>query len=1276
MAFSKLALPPRFEAVRRIGEGGMGVVYEALDLERDERVALKTIVHHDADTVARVKHEFRALQDIHHPNLVQLRELVADTDDVFFTMELVDGVDLLTWIRGPSRRAGSSSSPTVVDRPSASATDTEVDLQVGRLPTALRSLPSVGSLAVAEGAPDEPPSHVQARAPDAGGYDEGRLRDAFRQIALGLSALHAAGKVHRDVKPSNVRVTPSGRVVLLDFGLVFEVDARAMTEGNVVGTPAYMAPEQVSATPVGPEADWYATGVMLFECLTGRRPFEGSAAAVLLAKYSVKPLPPSALVVDVPQDLEELCVELMRVEPRARPSGQDVLRRLQARSSDRPASSGVSFVGRDAEMRALERAFGDVVAGRMVTIALHGESGVGKSCLVRRFFDVVLSERQDVLVLSGRCYERESVPYKALDEVVELLSRRLARLTREEALDLLPPDSDSLALLFPALGRIPALVTRASIADRDPLERRRAAFRALRELLRRLGRGQRVVITIDDLQWTDADSLALLHEVLRPPDAPPILLVVTMRSPPGGQASSPSVAASLPGEVRSVHVDRLSSDDAQRLAEVLLAQVGTVPWSDATTIAAEAGGHPLFIDELVRHATIAREKTEEPLRLDDALWRRVLRLDGAARRALDVTCVLGAPVSQEVVAQAAGIDMGELARAVSLLRASNLVRTHGARVTDAVEPFHDRVREAVVARLSAEARRDCHGRIAVALELSKGSDPEVLSTHWAGANEPAKAARHALVAAEQAAQALAFARAARLFRRALELLPGADLERRAVRERLGDALAKAGDASGAAAEYELAAQGAGAQEALDLRRRATEQLLRAGRIDEGFANARVVLAAVGIGLPRTTLGALLALVWFRLILRLRGTRFAPRAVEDVPRDVLTRIDVCWSVSFTLPYADALTAAVFHARHVFLAVRRGDTLRAARALSTEAAYVSTTGGVAAWPRVQRVLAVAHAAADQSDDAYTRGILLGNEGIACVTSLRFGEAVDILERAVETFRQQVPGSTWEINTALFFLFMALAYTGRYGELLPRLEAALADAVERGDLYAAVMLRVGVVNSAWLAIGDPGRARRELEAARSAWSQGRFHAVHFQALVAEGYVDLYDGDPQSAYDKLHRALPALRRSLILHLEGYRLELAAMHVRIALACAAGAQGAERARLVREAERAARDYTAPGPLTRVNVGVLRANVAALDGRDGDARAALDELARDDGADESWLARQCALWLAGRLDGDEAAVAGAEGSLRSRGIVPDPRLVLLWFPAFAGHGVTAPPARP
>jgi serine/threonine protein kinase len=247
-------------------------------------VALKLLRRFDGDAIYRFKREFRALADVVHPNLVQLYELVSTGEQWFFTMELVEGVDFLRFVRGEGRAESSLGS----DEPTA--------------PTAMTRA-------------------ARARVPSPlGAANVERLRHALPGLAEGVRALHRAGHLHRDLKPSNVRVRPDGRVTVLDFGVITELAGRAIGADDIVGTPAYMAPEQSLAGTEPSEAqDWYSVGVVLFEALTGCRPFSGPAEAVLAAKRSEDALRPSSLCAGIPGDLDELCRDLLARDPAAHP---------------------------------------------------------------------------------------------------------------------------------------------------------------------------------------------------------------------------------------------------------------------------------------------------------------------------------------------------------------------------------------------------------------------------------------------------------------------------------------------------------------------------------------------------------------------------------------------------------------------------------------------------------------------------------------------------------------------------------------------------------------------------------------------------------------------------------------------------------------------------------------------------------------------------------------------------------------------------------------------
>ncbi|MDB4986489.1 MAG: Serine/threonine protein kinase, partial [Myxococcaceae bacterium] len=295
----------RFDLRGLLGDGGGGVVYRAFDRTLGHEVALKLMHRREGDELTRFRQSFPQLKRLAHPSLVRLYDLVEEDGQVLLVMELIEGVDLLRFVRRGTRT-----------------------------------------------------------------FDELRVRAVFGQLAQGLSALHQDRKVHRDVKPQNVRVTPQGRVVLLDLDLAIDLDAergeRALGLSlRPVGTAMYMAPEQAASPRLGTASDWYSMGVVLYEALTGVRPFSGSDLEVLLEKQERMPLPPRELVADLPVDLERLCVDLLAADPQDRPTGPEILRRLHVHEDVLSArwtsasllSARPAFVGREAELARIEAAF-------------------------------------------------------------------------------------------------------------------------------------------------------------------------------------------------------------------------------------------------------------------------------------------------------------------------------------------------------------------------------------------------------------------------------------------------------------------------------------------------------------------------------------------------------------------------------------------------------------------------------------------------------------------------------------------------------------------------------------------------------------------------------------------------------------------------------------------------------------------------------------------------------------------------------------------------------
>jgi eukaryotic-like serine/threonine-protein kinase len=994
----------RLEIVSRIGEGGMGVVYEAIDRERQSVVALKTLSRLDAENVYRLKREFRSLIDVSHHNLCRLYELFSEGGDWFFTMELVRGTQIDRWLR-----------------------------------------------------------------PDGGPLQVERLRDALAQLCEGVEALHEAGKLHRDLKPSNVLVSEDGRVVLLDFGLVADLDGggggQTLIDGSVSGTPAYMAPEQASGEAASTASDVYAIGVMLFEALVGRLPFSGRRAAVLSAKQ--RDLAPS--VTAQPEDLARLCDALLARDQGARPSIAQLRALLSRDAPPRSAANpGVGLAGREAELAVLRAAFARTLAGTPVLMLVSGDSGLGKSALVTAFLEE-LTRSGKAVTLAGRCFEQENLPFSGFDALVDDLSRYLRRLSREAALELLPRDAFALARVFPVLQRVAVLAEAPVRPVEDPQELRRRAFAAFHELLGRIRDRRPLCMFIDDLQWVDHDSMSLMRALLVDRDPGPTLMVLTFRSQ--GIAQNP-LLASVIGVAEanfSLHVERLAlaplpEDSARELA------LHSVGLDVADVIAREAGGNPFFVLELARYAARGGVASVSLQRvLDDHL----AALSPEARKLLELSALAGRPMPVPLLLAAASASHD----ALDELRTRHLVRVSSAKSSKTLECYHDRIRETIAAQLAD--RPSLHAALAAQLLAGAHDDPELLVVCLEGSGRTALASLHAALAANRAEQAMAFDGAAALYQKALELAVDAEADRQAYRVALANALSNAGRASEAAKVYlEASAHGIG-PERTTLRRLAADELVTAGYWSQGEQLVRELCSEVGYEMPRTHGPALAWLALSQTRLRFANLQPAPATLDSNTQLELEVLQTATRLMATDPVFGGWACDQYLLRA--LAAREPEHLARALALQVYVVNLFTPGS-------EKRIAQLHPLAERHSRA--RPELEGNAALMQGAGIVHGRALNVqsareqLQRALELLRT-CRGGRYDIDNANTLPSMVLSSDMRVEA--HRNARLVEEALLLGRVWCA-MKAAALGGVPRLAAGDASGMRFHLEQASELWRPNR--------------------------------------------------------------------------------------------------------------------------------------------------------------------------------------------
>jgi tRNA A-37 threonylcarbamoyl transferase component Bud32 len=1002
----------RLSIAGKLGEGGMGVVYAAYDAQRKARVALKTLSRLDAASVYRLKNEFRALADVTHPNLVRLHELFAEDSLWFFTMELIAGQRFDAWVR-----------------------------------------------------------------PD-GALDPARLRAALPQLVGAMSAIHGAGKLHRDLKPSNVLVDGEGRVAVLDFGLAVDPElggvGQTVLDQSVSGTPAYMAPEQAAGRPATAASDLYALGVMLFEALTGELPFAGRAGEMLAAKQTREAPRASALAAGLPDDLAQLCAALLARDPEARPSIAAVRARLGADAApvaaagaraavaqrgappaQRPSDGeppAAELLGREPELAVLDQAFGAARDGQPVVLFVAGESGMGKSALCMHFLHALRAQGR-ARVLSGRCYERENVPFKGFDALVDDLSRHLRKLPAAEAAAVLPREVFALARVFPVLDRVAAVADAPKKQVADPQDLKRRAFDAFGELLARMRDRAPLVVLLDDAQWLDQDSVRFLRALLVQPEPVPALLVCVHRSE--GAADNALLQAVAQGardnpklDVRSLHVGPLPHAALRVLAQRSLPEAVAAASADA--LAAEAQGSPFFAAELARAAAL-RPRGAAPPSLSEAVALHVGALPEDARRFLSLLALAGQPLPVDAAIDAAGIADGHAS--LDRLRGEQLVRVSidaaGAR---SVECYHDKIREHVAGALDPRHARALALSLARVLAALPAANAELTARMLDVAELPEEAAVHAARAAEAAFAASAFERSAQLYARAIERGRFEPERLQALRVARAHALAHAGRSQAGDAYLEAAAHASPA-DALEFERKAGEHFLLRGDLGRGRALLDRALRSVGHPLPRSLPAALAGVVASRARLRLRGFGFVARATRDARAQ--RELELLRMAVHCLVRSDYLRAADFSARSVRRALDAGDAVEAARALAWEFLFQSFLGATDA--QIEATRALCAALCERTGDrlaqswlAYCRGIDLA------VRRLQPADAITEFDRmlammSTESFSTAVYDRAW----AHHWRAICMWQLGRFTEAGELAGAHLEDALVRGDHTAAAVL-----------------------------------------------------------------------------------------------------------------------------------------------------------------------------------------------------------------------------